>query len=67
VFTPVWRHVTSCLRCGFREGTPAGRAYLERCPYDGLTLEHYETMIDTRQELGALDKVSKRRLPAVIA
>jgi hypothetical protein len=64
-FVPIWRHVVTCLPCGFREGTGQGNAYAERCPYCGGELEHYEATIATLDELERLGRVpSVRRLAA---
>lgn len=65
---PAWRHVVTCIRCYFREATAAGAAYCERCPYCGGELEHYETMVDTGEELAELSKTPRiRRLAAMVA
>lgn len=59
---PLVRHVTTCLSCGFREATPPGRGYAERCPNDGQPLEHYDGVL-SREELRtvASDGMSSRR------
>lgn len=68
MWNPVWRHVVTCIRCLFREGTPAGHAYPERCPYCGGPLEHYETTIQTQDELAELNITPpRRRLAATVA
>lgn len=53
---PFLRHITTCLNCGWREAIRPGNAYAERCPNDGLPLEHDVRALDDRQELKLINQ-----------
>ena len=61
---PWYRHIVTCIPCGFREATNRFNAYPERCPACGGPLEHYETTIHDRDELAQIDRRPRVRLIA---
>lgn len=65
---PAACHIVTCLPDGYREPIRAGAAYPPRCPNCGGSLEHYETIVNSRAEwrdvfrVGSIIRTGRPRL-----